>query len=123
MLWAGRWGVMAVTITGAEVDRLIAGLGLSVEALWLAYLHDGGTVSCGQIERFLDGDLELDADQRDVLAKVVVRRVVAPHPSPSARRRRRRRVDLDLTLAESTVEPSRETTLVGSIGPPAGQLH
>lgn len=53
--------------------RLLVGLGIFAEALWLAYLHDGGSVSCAQLERFVHGDIELDAGERAILVAVMAR--------------------------------------------------
>jgi len=95
-----------MTISGGEVDRLITGLGISVEMLWLGYLHDGGTITCGQIERFIGGEVELDDDQREVLVEVILRRVLGRRARPRPERGRLDDVEIDLTSnvreAEST---------------------
>jgi hypothetical protein len=85
--------------------RLIVGLGISAEALWLAYLHKGGSVSCAQIERFLDGHLDLDTNERAILVEVIRQRLLAQRSEPSPRYAHRH-VDLDPTVDLFAVQSS-----------------
>lgn len=93
-----------MTISGTDVDRLVALLGFSAETLWLAYLHEGGSVSCAQIERFIDGKVELDPEQREILVEVLRRRLFAPGCAARLARDDRTDVVVDLTVRPLPVD-------------------
>jgi hypothetical protein len=79
-----------MSLSGVDADRLRADLGLTSETLWLAYLHGGGTAACPQLECFLAGDREIDAQQLAILVGVLHQRLGRLRPSsrPPATTRR-----------------------------------
>ena len=57
------------------VERVRREAGLSVSDLWLRYFALGGAETAGRIESYLDGHVELDGPQYDVLAHALNERL------------------------------------------------